>query len=288
MAGIESYLQKQSIITWLKNASPSLYRVAFNSYFRIRAFIDMPRYILCRLTKSVYFGPVMLGAQTWKSRDPHMRKTILQELTKHRDGDFYVLEIGSWAGQSAILWATEIARSGCSGKVVCVDPWMPFASKEQIGVNSAISIMDNAARHDRIFPLFWHNVKSSGLAHHIIPLRGRSSDVLRLLRTMSFDLVFVDGSHTFSDFVSDLALAAPLVKESGIICGDDLELQQDQIDFPYAEKNREKDFLTDPTTGQDFHPGVCLGVGHFFKRRVSCCDGFWLLRKVGDSWGDVD
>lgn len=199
-----------------------------------------------------------------------------------------MLEIGSWAGQSAILWATEIARSGHSGKVLCIDPWMPFAKKEQVGVNTAISIMDKAAQHDKIFPLFWHNVKSSGLAHIIVPLRGKSNDILPLLKSMSFDVVFVDGSHTFSDFVNDLLLAAPLVKESGIICGDDLELQQDQVDFSFMKEHCEKDFVTDPRTGQDFHPGVCLGVGHFFKKRVSCFDGFWLLRKNGTKWEDVD
>lgn len=197
-----------------------------------------------------------------------------------------MLEIGSWAGQSAILWASEIARSGCPGRVFCIDPWMPFATREQVDVN-AVTIMNKIARRDKIFPLFWHNVKSSGLSQIIIPLRGRSNDLLPLLKPMSFDLVFVDGSHAYSDFISDLHLATPLVKDGGVICGDDLEIQQDEVDTAFAEHNREKDFVTDLRSGRGYHPGVCLGVAHFFKRRISCFDGFWIQRRTGDRWVDV-
>jgi len=218
-----------------------------------------------------------------------MRNALARVLAKEEgDTPIRVLEIGSWAGQSAILWAGEIVRSGRQGQVFCVDPWMPFMKEEHLGGNAAVSIMDQAARRDKIFPLFWHNVKSSGLSDVILPLRGKSQDILPALAPGSFDLIFVDGSHSFTDFMTDLMLAAPLVKESGVICGDDLEMQMDEVDRTYAEANCEKDYVTDPKTGRDYHPGVCVGVSRFFQQRVSCRDGFWLTQKSGGDWENIE
>jgi predicted O-methyltransferase YrrM len=226
----------------------------------------------------------MLAGLTCRTRDPHMRRAIQMLIDQKRKNggkeEIRVLEIGSWSGQSAILWAQEIVRSGYPGKVYCVDPWMPFSHPDAIGVNNATELMDNVARRDKIFPLFWHNVKSSGLTDIVFPLRCKSNDILPHLKPGSFDLVFVDGAHTFSQFLSDLTLAAPLVRQSGVICGDDLALS-------IPEKNREKDFITDPRTQLEYHPGVCLGVSSFFKHKVSTYDGFWIAKKNADHWTDV-
>lgn len=291
MSDIESLLKESALVSGLKKRAPFLYKAAFSAYFHLKALLDMPRYLFCRAAGRAYFGPVMLGAQTWGVRDPHMRKALALARTSAQargDTDLRVLEIGSWAGQSAILWAAELARATSSGKVFCVDPWRSFLREEVVGDNTAVSLMDRVARRDRIFPLFWHNVKSSGFADAILPLRGFSRDILPLLQPRSFDLIFVDGSHAFSDFIADLTLAAPLVKENGIICGDDLEFQLDEVDGPFAEANREKDFVADPKTGRDYHPGVTLGVARFFGGRVACRDGFWWMKKTGDRWENAD
>lgn len=275
------------LASFLKAKSPSLYRMAFSLHFHMQSLLQTPRYIFCILSKRPYFGPLMFSAQTWPIRAPYMKKAVASLLRK--EGRFNVLEIGSWAGQSAILWATVMREHQCEGRVFCVDPWQPFASSEHTGINTTPTLMSAIARRDKIFPLFWHNVSSEGFAKKIIPLRGKSNDVLRILHPGSFDLVFVDGSHAYSDFMNDLILASPLVKEGGILCGDDLEMQLEDIDRDYAEAHCESDFITDPKTGSDFHPGVCLGVARFFKRHLlSCYDGFWMQQKNGDQWANVD
>ncbi|MBU3591454.1 class I SAM-dependent methyltransferase [Polynucleobacter sp. 78F-HAINBA] len=38
----------------------------------------------------------------------------------------------------------------------------------------------------------------------------------------SFDLVYIDGDHTYEGVVKDLAAWYPKVKKGGIICGDDI------------------------------------------------------------------
>lgn len=188
---------------------------------------------------------------------------------------------------SPIIWGSELVRSAYPGKVFCVDPWAPFSHGNQAGVNMATLQMDSVARRDRIYPLFWHNVKSSGLAGHILPLRCKSEDLLPYLMPGSFDLVFVDGSHAYTDFLADLSFVVPLVKQSGFMCGDDLELQSDEVNLSFAEEFKEKDFVTDPKTQRNYHPGVCLGISHFFKRGVSAYDGFWVVRKDESGWANV-
>jgi len=281
--------QIKRLTSFLKANLPGLYRTVFSLHFRVQSLMQTPRYLFCILSKRPYLGPLMLSAQTWPTRAPYMKEAIASLLRKEgRKESFNVLEIGSWAGQSAILWAKSMREHQCDGHVFCVDSWQPFASPENIGINTTTTLMSTIARRDKIFPLFWHNVSSAGFARTIIPLRGKSNDVLRILHPRSFDLVFVDGSHAYSDFLNDLILASPLVKEGGILCGDDLEMQLDDIDQDYAEAHCERDFITDPKTGGDFHPGVCLGISRFFKRRIlSCHDGFWMQMKSGEQWTDV-
>jgi len=284
-------MDKRQAAAQLMKVSPALYRAAYSLYFRLGGILDRPRYLSCLIGKRPYFGPAMLAAQTRPTRASHMRRAIQMLIDrKKKEGgndEFRLLEIGSWAGQSAILWADELARSGYPGKIYCIDPWMPFALGTQVGVNNATQLMDNVARRDKIFPLFWHNVKSSGFANFILPLRGKSADILPCLKPNSFDLVFVDGAHAYSPFLSDLTLAAPLVRQDGFMCGDDLELQSDEVDLSIAEENKERDYISDPKTKCEYHPGISLGVSQFFQRKVSAYDGFWITRKNSDHWTDV-
>lgn len=266
---------------------PTLYRLAFGVVMRFRAILDLPRYLWCRWTRRVYVGPVMSGRQTWAERIPHMQELLRRELEASPSAVFRVLEIGSWAGQSAMLWAEEIRRSGRQGRVYCVDPWMPFASPDQTGINNALSLMSRVAQRDQIFPLFWHNIRAAKLTSIVIPIRCRSADVLPVIAPNSFDLVFVDGSHVYSDFRRDLEMSLPLVREGGIICGDDLELQASEVDPDYARANCERDFLTDPHTNREYHPGVTVGLYDVFGRDVSCRDGFWAQRKSQGGWSDT-
>ena len=284
-------MDKRQVSAQIMKASPALYRAAYSLYFRLGGLLDQPRYLSCLLRNKPYFGPAMLASQTRPSRASHMRRSIqmLIDQKKKETGrdEIRILEIGSWAGQSTLLWGAELARSGYPGKVYCIDPWMPFALGSQIGINDGTRLMDDVARRDKIFPLFWHNVRSSGLTDWILPLRGKSADVLPCLKPNSFDLVFIDGSHAYSPFLNDLTLAAPLIKQSGFICGDDLELQSEEIDLSIAELNKERDYINDPKTQFQYHPGVCLGVSQFFKRKISVYDGFWINRKHSDHWADV-
>ena len=73
------------------------------------------------------------------------------------------------------------------------------------------------------------------------------------------------------------------MKEGGIICGDDLNLQLHEIDQNNALKNKHKDFIEDPLTKKNFHPGVTVAVSEIFGE-ASSWGGFWAMQKINDIW----
>lgn len=258
------------------------YKIA-GSYALVRIITELDRfnYIKCMLLNKPYFGTLMLAGQTWTSRKPHMRKLIETEILKQGSkNSFKVLEMGTWAGNSAILWADAIKEKGVKdGLVVCVDSWESYITeKYSAGVNKASLIMDRAARKGKIFKLFLHNIRTSGHGDIIKPFKGFTYEVLPSLKSGFFDFVYVDASHLYSGAVHDLRWAIKLVRPEGIICGDDLELQKKDIDIAQAEKHKEKDLVICSVTGKEYHPGITLAVDEVFGDQVTCQDGFWYVR----------
>jgi hypothetical protein len=75
-----------------------------------------------------YFGPYMASRQLSPTRASFMRQ-LMQKICSER-GSLLMLEIGSWAGENAILWA-EVAKQTLAMKhrqppSIMVDPWTPY------------------------------------------------------------------------------------------------------------------------------------------------------------------
>src|SRR3990167_5996297 len=101
----------KSQIAFLKRRFPSLFYKIAGSYTFVRIAIEFDRfnYMKCLLLKQPYFGTVMLAGQTWAVRKPYMRQLIEREiLKKGPKNGFNVLEMGTWAGNSAVLWASAM------------------------------------------------------------------------------------------------------------------------------------------------------------------------------------
>jgi len=274
----------KSQIAFLKRHFPSLFYkvVGSQSLARIATKFDHLNYIKCMLFKQPYFGTIMLAGQTWSARKPFMRDLIKQEILKKRpENGFKVLEMGSWAGNSAVLWANAIREKNVkNGTVICVDPWESYITdKNSAGINKATLVMDDAARKGKIFKLFLHNIKTSGYDDIIKPIKGFTCDILPTLESQSFDLIYIDASHLYSGIVHDLRWALKLVRPGGVICGDDLEIQKKDIDIDHAKENQERDMVICPRTGKEYHPGITLAVDEVFGDQISCQEGFWHARK---------
>jgi predicted O-methyltransferase YrrM len=199
-----------------------------------------------------------------------------------------VLEVGSWAGGSAVTWALGIKRRGVPGSVLCVDHWQPYFD---LSMNTAAHYaeMKRAAATGDIYRLFLHNLRAMGVDDIVDHVKGRAEDILPTLESNGYDLVFLDGSHSYEAVRTDISNAKRLLREGGILCGDDLELRQNEVDQPehrLAIANN-VDFTANSRTGISYHPGVTEAVAEAFGD-VSEQHGVWCVAKCQDVWKPVE
>ncbi len=198
-------------------------------------------------------------------------------------GPLRILEIGSYMGSSTVTWARAIDRlAGKPGTIFCIDPW---AAGPMYDFDGEMKLL--MTRSDGAYQAFLRNIQRVPPAVTIDHRRGFSRDILPGLPADSFDIVYIDGSHYFEDVAADIRDAGRLVREGGLLCGDDLELQTDECDLDFARRHPRSDFVRDPKSGVSFHPGVTLAVGETLGR-VSVYGGFWVMRRTEAGYQPVD
>jgi len=125
------------------------------------------------------------------------------------------LEIGSWEGRSACWFMTEFPEAS----IVCIDTFQGSEEHREQG-------LDIASTKSR----FLRNTSPFG--NRVTVLQGHSSKKLFSLEPESFDCVYVDGSHTEEDTLTDLIIAFQLLAPGGILLVDDYN----QTAFPGVRK----------------------------------------------------
>lgn len=251
---------------------------------------EIERYNDCLKNNKPYFGSHMCALQGNSRRHIYMQELVRVACSSRGNNEIRILEIGSWAGGSAISWAEAIKKyNNSNGTVICIDPWAPFYDPATIDLDNDpfYEEMFNHSKSGEVLKLFIHNISAAGYSDIICPFRGSSDRLLPLLSKESFDIVFIDGDHRYAPAFRDIFNSVPLLKTGGYLCGDDLDLQFHQIDTKNALTYSTKDFIMDPKTQTYFHPGVSLAVGKLIGT-VSVYEGFWLVQKDIDQWDLVD
>ncbi len=146
--------------------------------------------------------------------------------------------------------------------------------------------INEALSNDEPYGVFLQNTQHLPLKVDLTVRRGWSSDVLPTLSLESFDLVYIDGDHSYQGVSADIEASGTLVNDGGIICGDDLELQAHQVDALIAKDSPNLDKYQDEKSGIVYHPGVTLAVSDKFGP-VSSWHGFWAMQKIGAHWQKV-
>lgn len=237
-------------------------------------FLGWLSYLVHRRSGKPYFGAYLFSKQ-----GSPIRHHYIQAVIDQMDGPVRALEIGSWAGGSAISIAERLRAKG--GSLIAVDPWEPYSGQSE----PIYRTMDQAARSGKILEMFLFNIKAAGVNDLVIPIKASGEFAMKHILRGPFDFAFIDGSHYYKDVLADLTLAKDLVRVGGVLCGDDLELQFDECDRIYAEKCT-GDFCADPRTGNMFHPGVTRAVHEAFGR-VSSWAGLWAMKRTQTGWEEV-
>lgn len=122
-----------------------------------------------------------------------------------------VIEVGCWAGASTRHMASLLSEGGV---VYAVDHWKG-SIEHQPGQGWWSPILP------KLYEQFLSNVIHAQLTDKIIPVRMSSLEASKHLAHISADLIYIDASHDYQSVYDDLNAWYPLLKEGGILSGDD-------------------------------------------------------------------
>lgn len=242
-------------------------------------------FLIHKIINKPYFGSYLASIQGQNIRHKHMQELIYNKF-KDYEGEIKLIEIGSWAGGSVLTWANIFEIMGKKYKIFCIDPWTDYIDDQ--GNLWTHRTMKKALKKNKIFKLFLHNILSSNISENISILRGSTIEMTNVLKENSFDIVFIDGNHAYEFVKADLDLTSKLVKNNGILCGDDLELQFNEVDQEQLLNNKRKDVIKDNINLCNYHPGVTLAVYEFFLKQISATEGYWYVSKKENKWENIE
>ena len=230
-----------------------------------------------------YYGPALRSLQGLPERHRCMQPVVEAAAAMAGDRPLNVLEIGSWAGGSAVSWALAVKALPRAGRVLCVDAWKPYFDVE-VDREPIYAEMNAAVEHGEVFRLFLHNLQSADVADLVDYKVGATRDILPQLEPASFDIIYVDGSHAVDDVTFDVTQAMRLIRDGGIVCGDDLELPREAVD---AEEHR--DAVASGSRLRLVGPRGALssrrdGSGRRAHRAVFMWNGFWAAQRTSEGW----
>lgn len=123
------------------------------------------------------------------------------------------LEIGVYRGQTISLWAVIAAQMGIEAEVWGISPLS--SDGDSRSVYGVIDYDEDLRRNFEQFDL------GSPLCFRAL---SQSEDAVNFIRSRSWDLVYVDGSHEFPDVCADIANVRSAMRAGSVLALDDASL----------------------------------------------------------------
>lgn len=234
--------------------------------------------------KGYQFGHDVVGLQSPPIRHAYMTEIVKYYLQDCNSQPIRLLEIGSWVGSSTITWAKALSQSNLKVEIFCVDPWKPYFDTN-LNIDEHYKLMNNLAMDKKVLDIFKNNIQHAGISHLIQSHQGTNTEILPTFPDCYFDIIYIDGSHLYEDVTYDIVQAKRLIKDHGIICGDDLEQQLSDVnlDIHNTALKTGKDFILNELTNKSYHPGVTQAVHEQFLS-IGVFEGLWSIQKQNESW----
>ena len=147
----------------------------------------------------------------WFNWAPPVWEQLIPMLPTNVERSF--LEIGSFEGRSMVWIVENMMNPG--DEIICVDTW---EGGEEHGAEDMGTVEER----------FHHNcaVARSKNAASVLPYKGTSVDYLGTALSegehkITFDFIYIDGSHIAKDVLTDACMAWPLLKTGGVMVFDD-------------------------------------------------------------------
>jgi predicted O-methyltransferase YrrM len=184
---------------------------------------------------------------------------------------FKAVEIGSWTGFSSFFISKSInSINGEGGQLYCVDSWGGF---------SAYAPENNYTQFVDVMHIFRGLMKGLDVSRYIRVLNMVSDDAWDIVKDRYFDLIFIDGDHTYDFVKRDTLSALTKIKNGGVIFGHDFQHHSAPLPpIEWFEMNREKRHAEYDKRG--YFPGVNLAILELFdnEHHVIPFTSIWAKR----------
>jgi hypothetical protein len=167
------------------------------------------------IKENYFFDP-----QGWGSEAP-----IFTELIKQVKPSL-IIEVGSWKGGSAITMGNAIKRENLECEILCVDTWSgaPEFWVDHSDPERFLSLkLQNG--YPTVYYQFLANMCYAGIDDVVTPVPLPSTVAAQVFKKkrIQADIIYIDGSHEYHDVFFDILTWIPLLKNGGIIFGDDYD-----------------------------------------------------------------
>lgn len=249
-------------------------------FYALMYYSGFVYYQVCKLLNFPYLGGYLFSRQEFFRGRNIIIKRILKDFKIPQNGKMDILEIGVYAGGNTLLIAKTLKKLNIKFQITCVDPWKAYdEEKYNQSLKFFYKKFNDSLKNGKVFALYKHNIKSSGVEKHIRIIKKNSKSFFSK-NSKKFDLIFIDGSHKFKDVFLDIKYSKKNLKESGLIIIDDYELK-------FSKTNLDKNFKNQcdfegissySKNKQLFHPGVTKAVYKHFGN-IEPVNGLMIVKK---------
>jgi predicted O-methyltransferase YrrM len=151
--------------------------------------------------------------QDWFHWAPEVWEQLVPLLPERNKEGRSFMEIGSFEGRSTVWIIENMMQDG--DEIYCVDTWEggeEHSAEDMVAVEKRFSHNIGVAVDK--FPdkvVIWQKGTSTRKLAEIIQYEGEGG----------FDFIYIDGSHTAPDVLTDACMAWPLLKQGGVMVFDD-------------------------------------------------------------------
>jgi len=148
-----------------------------------------------------------------KRKHAHLRLGLLN-LIKHLPKNCIMVELGSYSGDSAVLFAAHAQR------LYCVDPW------DRLDLSIVSSVKQRKSLEelpfDKVEQHFDYKMREF---KNVEKLKLFSDEAVLRFKDASLNFVYIDALHTYDDVKRDIALWLPKIRLNGYIGGHDYNVR---------------------------------------------------------------
>ncbi len=237
--------------------------------------------------------------QLHKKRKIDMENELEKQINLHlsnskqseNNKEFMFVEVGSYLGESLEVWGDLLEKKLKNNfLIISIDPFTNYVSDVDAKSQEnkyAYNIRSISQNMEKAYMYFINNISLKNWKNRHIHFRMNSYYGFETIKNFNIkiDFCYLDGSHYYKDFKSDLDNFSKILKlehgYKGKICGDDYEVSYNELLEQFKKEEVDK-FLSENKTTDfiqkkefHFHPGITLAMKETLIKIKKFPSGFW-------------